>query len=475
MSYSELKGFKDNFGFGTSLLKVTATGFTGDVTVKDENNNTIATKPLVDGKTEIPVTASGALIISCTGATPQVINVTQYGTYNVILTDTVVYTLRIAISNSAPASRCEYLDDCAGFTPAKMNFNTGEFEYGSWRNAFFMPKPCMVKTDGTIDYFLDPDDYTKKENGDPSDVADLNYDGNAFVAVPTTYMKCEEIGGYRYIHISNKKAAAGYEAYAHHDKNGNVMPYTFWPIYMGYKNGTKTRSISGTTPTVSTTAAQERAAAQANGDIYDIETYADFELRKNLCYLMGRSTNTQDVFGYGRCASGNTNAIANGTMNTKGLFWGSNDQTSGVKVFGIENPWGNLWRRIVGLMASAAAVYVKMTRGTEDGSTVAGYSDSSVSGMISAGVTMGGTSGGYINACDTKEYAIIGKTASGSETTYECDGLWFSASSGTYMAFVGGNWSFAGKVGAGCVYLSSAPSISDANAGAALSCKPLVQ
>ena len=88
---------------------------------------------------------------------------------------------------------------------------------------------------------------------------------------------------------------------------------------------------------------------------------------------------------------------------------------------------------------------------------------------------MGGTSGGYINACDTKEYAIIGKTASGSETTYECDGLWFSTSSGTYMALVGGNWNAAGLVGAGCVSLAHAPSASAAYIGAALSCKPLVQ
>lgn len=54
--------------------------------------------------------------------------------------------------------------------------------------------------------------------------------------------------------------------------------------------------------------------------------------------MMARSTECQTAFGYGRCNS--SNSIAPGTMNSKGMFWGSNDKTSGVKVFGMENVWG---------------------------------------------------------------------------------------------------------------------------------------
>lgn len=36
------------------------------------------------------------------------------------------------------------------------------FSYGDWENAFFMPRPCMLKYDGTVDYYLDPNDYTKR-------------------------------------------------------------------------------------------------------------------------------------------------------------------------------------------------------------------------------------------------------------------------------------------------------------------------
>lgn len=477
MGYDDLIGMKRQFGYGTSLLNVTAAGFLGDVTVNDEDGNTIATKPLVDGKAQIPVTASGALIVSCTGATPKVVNITTYGTYNVTLTDRVIYTVRIAKSNTAPLARCVYMDDAEGFSRAYMDYQTGEFNYGSWEDAFFMPRPCMLKTDGTIDYFLDPDDYTKKEDGTASDIANTAYDGNAMMAFPTAWLKFYDDGTYRYISVTNK-AAAGYNCYAHHDHSGNVMPYTFMPIYNGSLVSGKLRSLSGQSCYTNGTAQNERSYAQANdgqgnSSIYDIETFADRMLLIALCTLISKSTDSQTAFGSGRCASGNANAISTGTMNTKGLFWGSNDQTSGVKVFGMENPWGNVWRRIVGLIASAAAVYVKMTFGTEDGSTASGFNLTG-SGYISTGTTMGGTSGGYISACDTKEYGIIPKTASGSETTYECDGLWFSTSSGTYMALVGGCWGHAGWVGAWCVALSVAASSSDSNRGASLSCKPPV-
>ena len=36
------------------------------------------------------------------------------------------------------------------------------FDYGDWNDPFFIPKPCMLKSDGTVDYYLDENDYSKK-------------------------------------------------------------------------------------------------------------------------------------------------------------------------------------------------------------------------------------------------------------------------------------------------------------------------
>ena len=63
---------------------------------------------------------------------------------------------------------------------------------------------------------------------------------------------------------------------------------------------------------------------------------------------------------------------------------------------------------------------------------------------------------------------LIPQTASGSETTYFADGLWFAASC---YALVGGCCSGGMKVGAFALNLNSAVSYTAWNVGAALSCE----
>ena len=86
-------------------------------------------------------------------------------------------------ANSSPTSRITYILDAVGKTPAKMNYTSGLFEYGSWEafcNA--AARPVMLKYDGTVDYELDHSDQTKKIDGETaSDVANVSYAGNAMV------------------------------------------------------------------------------------------------------------------------------------------------------------------------------------------------------------------------------------------------------------------------------------------------------
>ena len=94
----------------------------------------------------------------------------------------LIYGFHISNNESDPSAKVTYLKDAAGMTPAHMDYSNGVFDYGSWENAFFMPRPCMLKSDGTVDYYLDPSDYSKKEDGvTASDVANTSYDGNAMM------------------------------------------------------------------------------------------------------------------------------------------------------------------------------------------------------------------------------------------------------------------------------------------------------
>lgn len=70
-----------------------------------------------------------------------------------------------------------------------MDFTNDALVWGSWKDfveEYF--KPAMLKSDGTIDYYLDPYDLTKKTDGvTASDVANTSYDGNAMLIVKPIY------------------------------------------------------------------------------------------------------------------------------------------------------------------------------------------------------------------------------------------------------------------------------------------------
>ena len=93
----------------------------------------------------------------------------------------VIYGFHIDQTESDPAAAVTYLADAIGLTPAGMDYTNDIFQWGSWRDAFFMPRPCMLKYDGTVDYYLDPNNYAKKTDGTASDVADDTYGGNAMM------------------------------------------------------------------------------------------------------------------------------------------------------------------------------------------------------------------------------------------------------------------------------------------------------
>lgn len=380
-------------------------------------------------------------------------------------------------ATSSPTGRVTYPSDVdnAAFTPAAMNFSTGKFNYGGW--AFdpgekFMPRPCMLTYAGVVDHYLNPNDYTKKVDGTTSKVTDTSFGGNAMMEWPKIYTKRWESNGVYHFRCSDTPQDDTWDCWCNYDRNNNQIDHFYTPIYFGSLVSGKLRSISGAANSVNTTAANEIAYAKANGNDWYTEVLADRLLLQDLLVMMARSTECQTAFGYGRCKSSNSNAIASGTMNTKGMFWGSNDQTSGVKVFGMENVWGNLWRRTAGWINANGTQKVKLTRGTHDGSTVTDYNTDGNGYKMIANATPAGSSGGYISSMKTEAFGRLPVNASGSSSTYEADGMWYNNSQVNY-AFVGGYWYNDLLVGPFYANLSNAASYSNSNIGAALSCKPL--
>lgn len=399
----------------------------------------------------------------------------------------VIYGFHVNGNESDPDAAVSYLKDAQGMTPAKMNFSSGQFEYGSWGDAFFMPKPCMVKFDGTVDYYLNPNDYTKKEDGTASDIANTAYSGNAMMEWPHIWAKIVPDSNPKSgsVYISDHQVDSTYKDYANHNANGVAVEHFYTPIYNGsLDSNNKLRSLSGQALSKTLTTTNQRTYAKANNPgstiLWDIECLADRQLINFLLILISKSLNTQAKFGQGATVSGSeaiNDTFRTGVHNTKGLFFGTNSGTVAensfnnvVKVFGMENYWGMQWRRTLGLLDVSGDLKYKLTRNTEDGSTVTDYNENG-NGYISSGVTPDGTTGGYISEVQFGE-AMLPKTAAGSASTYFCDGLWFN-NAATTLALFGGSSIYSVRAGAFCLNLDNAASAARWSIGAALSCKPL--
>ena len=380
------------------------------------------------------------------------------------------------MNDSNPATCISYPEDVDNhlFAPAKMAFG-GSFNYGGWAmkpGEKFMPKPCLLNYDGHVEYYLNPNDYTQKEDGQPSQNTSQNVPGNFMMEWGKIFVKRWQTGNVYHFRCSDMAFDSDYKCWSNYDKANNEIPHFYTPIYNGSDVSGKMRSLGGKAPYNSQAANIEIAASGKNGADWYIEVFADRKLLEDLCILISKSTDSQTAFGTGRCSA--SNAINTGTMDKKGLCWGSNNQTDGVKVFGMENPWGNLWRRTAGWIVVNGQQKIKMTRGTKDGSAVNDYNLTGEGYISIPGVTPKGTNGGFISKCKVTEYGLIPYDASGSSSTYLCDGLWYN-NSGTTFAIVGGCWSDGSLVGVSSSVLRDAPSNAGSHIGASLSCKPLAK
>ena len=386
----------------------------------------------------------------------------------------VRYGIKISKSDSNPATRMTYTYDAVGMTPAKMNYSTGKFDYGSWADAWFIKqnKPVMLKNDGTEDYELNPNDYSKKADGSSSDYNNLSYNGNAMARIPLVYVSMSQDSNYEYITISNKKYDDTFKAIAHTKEDGTVVDNIYLACFKGYVSSSKARSISGRIDKDAYTISQWTDYATANGSGWNIGTWGQRMLINSLLWIIGRSDDTQTTFGRGNVSSFTDSSttgggdssyeymIVTGNLYNKGQFFGYSDKYHQVKVFHIEGWWGDRSNFIHGLMSVDLDVKVSLTgpyNYTGDGYTIV------------SGPYMSKYGGGYGRTTMTNEYGRFATLLDGSESTYICDLQYYYRSSGTYFASVGGYCNFGSYCGASCVDASHTSSSSGWSFGASLS------
>ena len=244
----------------------------------------------------------------------------------------------------SPTARIEYIGQNKDFTPISLNKDTGTMTLNSWADfpIIVANKPWMVRADGTPDYRLDENDYTKKEDGTASDVSNTSYNGGAFSWLAKIYKQEYMLGNDRVVKFSMRERD-GFEPVGFKDPNNNVLEGVWIPMFYGSILGADTStpkmvSLAGLQPCYNNTTDKEHTAianfssraAFLGGGI--VQTITD------LLIMFAKSTNSQEAYGYGNSSGYDaslapTNGVKQNAVVGGGQFYGTKDAKSLNKIF----------------------------------------------------------------------------------------------------------------------------------------------
>lgn len=355
----------------------------------------------------------------------------------------IVYGVKIARTNSNPATAVTYTDDAMGFTPATAS------SAGSWADKypFNQIRPCLLK-DGEVIGYLNPNNYAQYENGATG--------GDVMVEFPKCYYKIFQDQSFTYVKISNSPVSMidGFTDWAFSYK-GSVKDKFYIGAYKAYFETDKLYSLSGKIPTANKTIGAFRTAAHARGGGYEITPYNKLMLLQAFYLIMFKSLDSQKALGRGYV---NGSRVQNtGATNNNSLYYGATSGTSHIKCHGLEDFWGNIAEWVDGIGQSNNKLYVA------DGN----FNDTASDYIIAADLPA--TINGY--ATDVRADAKLGFLTSkgnGSSSTYYSDIGYCYAGSGVWVAHFGGAYADDLSAGAFNLAMSSTPMAANSDVGARL-------
>ena len=363
-----------------------------------------------------------------------------------------IYGIVIDETNSNPETAVTYIDDAVGFTP--MKGNDGNFQWGSWEQVFndIGIKPCVLKN-GVVQYYLNPNDYTKKLDGTSADIESGN-DGDVMIEFPTIHWKVNRVGTSLYVRYSTKEFEGS--VCKAHMVGTTIKDKIYLPAYIGSEVSGKLRSLSGKKPTVDQTIRTFRTQAQANGEGYQQMLYYQILMLQVLYLVWFKNMDSQTALGRGY-VDGNSGSIATGGTNQKGMFYGSTNGSEQNKFAGIEDFWGNVFYFIDGIYSNDNwnILISNQTTFNDTGVNYENYGQGAIE-----------NTGGYISKVQGgNETGFIIKEKDGSTTQYYVDDGGLVSER---LAFFGGHWVSSDSAGAFRLNLNRTADYSYSGCGARL-------
>lgn len=340
-------------------------------------------------------------------------------------------TVQIDLSNSNPDTCCTYKDNAVGMTPGS----------DAWDD-FFGHYPVMLKN-GVEGKKLQRNNFTKHEDGTSANITSGS-EGDVMIAFPRRGLKMSKSGDIITISMTDNPDDANFEYMAH--KRGSTLKDKFYlGAYQGSEVSSKLRSLSGKTCAVSKTIGAFRTLAQANGASngnggsgYDQSGWYQLVYRQCMYVLKYKSLDSQSKVGRGFVDGDRYDSQkATGGTETKGMDWGETTGKDHMKLFGIEDFWGNVWDWIDGYFSDSSLNIKTATENFND--TGSNYTARGVAASANIPYI-------YMNNCVGNTHSGFTPTStSGSGTTYFCDAASLAASS---VPMFGGYWANGSAAGA---------------------------
>lgn len=364
--------------------------------------------------------------------------------YNILNTE-AVYGFVEHNGILSASSRIEYIGVNKDYNPISVTMGGG-YSLNSWTEFPLLKanKPYMVRSDGSPDYRLQEDDYTKKEDGTASDIANTAYDGGAFSWLMKIYKKEYMAGDDRYVLFRFEKAD-GFEPVGFVDPDNNELEGVWLPMFYGSilnaSTTPKMASLSGLQPCYNNATAAEKTAisnfsaraAFLGGPI--VETIID------LLIMFAKTADLQAAYGFGNMSGYDAsleptygvkqNAIVGG-----GQFYGTSDGKSLNKIFHsiVLGSWQQWMRDPYEVVVNGR---VKVSKNYTYDVTGATYSDTGIVVPNNMEWDANGNALAYPSYYKTVPgYGAVPalEMKGGSSATGGCDGLWRHDPTKTFTA-----------------------------------------
>ena len=287
---------------------------------------------------------------------------------------------------------------------------------------------------------------------------------DVLVKIPKFYYRRYQEDGYEYIKIADV-AGSGFVLHPAFDRADGERDY----FYVGaYKTSSNNNSVSNASPQISQTRATMRTNAKAKGSNWGLIDIAALNAIQMLIMIEFATNDVQTAIGAGytnasaALITGSCDAVPNltgrpsGTSNVVDVVWR-----------GIEGFWGNIWEWVDGLNFNNGIYYVCTNPSNYADDTATNYEALNYTGSTS-------WSSSYISQIgmdNSKAWAMMPSAASGSSSTYYCDGVWSSTNWRVFKH--GGKWTNGPLAGLFASAVANASSYANTNTGSRLLYLPL--